>query len=85
MKTIEERAEEFANEGYTLDEANFACEDGYIKGATDQREIDIVKACEWLKNYNNEHLPYTDLDCDGHCYVDMGKFAEEFCEAMKGE
>lgn len=45
----------------------------------------LNNACEWIKNYDNEHLPYTDLDCDGHCYVDMGEFAEEFRKAMKGE
>lgn len=74
--------------------------DAYIKGATEQMKLDskqlcemifdnreslIDEACEWIKNYNNEHLPYTDLDCDGRCYVDMVKLAEEFRKAMEGE
>lgn len=75
-------------------------EDAYIKGATEQRELDnkqlrkmvldiqnaiIDKACEWIENYDNEQLPYTDLDCDGRCYVDMEEFAQIFRKAMKGE
>lgn len=43
MKTIEERAEEYANENWTLDEAYFACEDGYIKGATEQQKTKYAK------------------------------------------
>jgi len=49
MKTINERAKEVSkiNKEYTQEE-NFVFAGGYIFGATDQREIDIQRACEWL-------------------------------------
>lgn len=82
MKTIRQRARAYAQ---TRNQNSYAY-DGYIKGATEQQEIVIDKACEWIENYDNEQLPYTDLDCDGHCYVDMVKLAEEFRkEMLKGE
>lgn len=49
---LEERAEDYADECWTLDINNFACKDGYIKGATEQKQIDdqhmlhLVDACE---------------------------------------
>ena len=51
MKTIRERATEYAEkedlvqgtDGYEY------CLRDYIKGATEQKVIDIDKACEWLK------------------------------------
>lgn len=83
-KQLEERARQASIE--TLERLSPAFEEGYIKGATEQQEIVIDKACEWIENYDNEQLPYTDLDCDGHCYVDMVKLAEEFRkEMLKGE
>lgn len=39
--------------------------------------IAINKIYEFIKNYNPEQLPYTELDCDGNCDIDMEKFAEE--------
>lgn len=59
MKTIDERAEEYANECWTLAVSNFACEDGYIKGATDQREIDI----EDIFNHVGQYLRNNILSC----------------------
>ena len=58
MKTIEERAEEYGskkgdislNAVYNEALANIYKE-GYIAGATEQKAIDIEKACEWLDNY----------------------------------
>ena len=58
MKTIEERAAEFA-----LDAHDFDCGDcdtwtkckeyrKYVDIVTEQREIDIEKACEWLRSRN---------------------------------
>lgn len=38
--------------------------DAYIKGATEQRNIDIDKTCEWLREYamaNRRTLGYGDL------------------------
>ena len=59
MKTIEERAEAYyegdiellQTRGW-LDRSDIAdiVEKAYIQGATEQREIDIEKACEWIGN-----------------------------------
>ena len=58
MTTIEERAEEYGSKKgdislsavYSEALANMYKE-GYIGGATEQKAIDIEKACEWLDNY----------------------------------
>lgn len=63
MKTIEERATEYARiaqncEGCGEDEClqeNFRCDHfrrvyyAFINGANEQKQIDIDKACEWLR------------------------------------
>lgn len=58
MKTIEERAREYVpeplNDHYVIP-ACIAIENkrqAYIIGATEQRAIDIEKACEWLRSRN---------------------------------
>ena len=57
MKTIDERAREYAsdelNPNYAIP-AYIASKQqkAYIAGATEQREIDIEKACEWLRSRN---------------------------------
>ena len=50
MKTIVERAREYAeNEDLVQGTDGFDyCLRDYIKGATEQKVIDIDKACEWL-------------------------------------
>lgn len=48
MKTIEERAE-LRSEGYENDGYSAGLYMGYVDGATEQKAIDIEKACEWLK------------------------------------
>lgn len=48
-----------------------ACCQAYIKGATDQREIDIEKACEWLKH--------------GGYFVNNTETLEDFKKAMEEE
>ncbi len=50
MKTIVERAREYAeNEDLVQGTDGFDyCLRDYIKGATEQKAIDIDKACEWL-------------------------------------
>lgn len=50
MKTIEERAREYAeNEDLVQGTDGYEyCLRDYIKGATEQKVIDIDKACEWL-------------------------------------
>ena len=54
MKTIEERVTEYANKEWTP-EYHFIAEESYIAGATEQKVIDINKACEWLKNNLREY------------------------------
>lgn len=54
MKTIEERAKEYSLkdfDGYYTGREK-AVEEGYTVGATEQKAIDIDKACEWLKARN---------------------------------
>lgn len=48
--TIEERAKA-ASEGYNDDGYSAGLYMGYKVGATEQKIIDINKACEWLDNY----------------------------------
>ena len=48
MKTIEERAKA-ASEGYNDDGYSAGLYMGYVVGATEQKAIDIEKACEWLR------------------------------------
>ena len=53
METIEERAKEYSLkdfDGYYTGREK-AMEEGYIAGATEQKAIDIEKACEWLDTY----------------------------------
>lgn len=51
MKTIAERAREYAkNEDLVQGTDGFDyCLRDYIKGATEQKVIDIDKACKWMK------------------------------------
>lgn len=62
MKTIEERALEYANElGIDSNTDYFDyCQQDYIAGATEQKLIDIDKACEWL-NENARLLLSADM------------------------
>ena len=63
MATIEERANknglayQFCKESIEADHKIF--EKGYIKGATEQKAIDIDKACEWLENWAKAIESYT--------------------------
>ena len=83
MKTIKERAKEYApdafdsdyilpaREGYIVDKERSA----YIAGVSEQKDIDIEKACEWLKER---------VQCGVHPQNAYG-FAEEFRKAMQNE
>ena len=86
MKTIESRAEEYADNFVVGDSAiivdllHKVAEESYIKGATEQREIDTDKACKWLLE---------------NCFVDMGShdtdvhfksgYIHDFLKAMREE
>ena len=65
MKSIEERAKEYSLKGfdgyYTGREK--AVEEGYIAGATEQKDIDIDKACEIVRNIANEYFGDWEQSC----------------------
>lgn len=80
MKTIAERAREYAeNEDlvYGTDGYEYCLRD-YIKGATEQKVIDIDKACEWLRNNWRE---YVNQDRDG--MILFGHWEYDFRKAME--
>ena len=94
MKTIAERAKEWGEhivETTPYDVVNGkACvfvedrniadvaEESYIAGATEQKAIDIDKACEWLKNNWRE---YVVQDRDG--MILFGHWEYDFRKAME--
>ena len=92
MKTIEERAKaNLAYEqdfyGYNLSE-NMVCR-AYVRGATEQKAIDIDKACEWLEENARDYAcatircPYgeeEEIICDVHREI-----VEDFRKAMEEE
>lgn len=80
MKTIVERAREYAeNEDLVQGTDGFDyCLRDYIKGATEQKIIDIDKACEWLKNNWRE---YVNQDRDG--MILFGNWESDFRKAME--
>ena len=82
MKTIAERAREYAkNEDLVQGTDGYEyCLRDYIKGATEQKVIDIDKACEWLKNNWRE---YVNQDRDG--MILFGHWEYDFRKAMEDE
>ena len=80
MKSIEERAKEWAY-GYPMTPDGYLTEsdmravatNSYIQGTTEQKAIDIDKACDWLKER---------FQCGVHPQNAYG-FAEEFRKAME--
>ena len=72
MKTKEERAK-IASEGYDDDGYSAGLYMGYVEGATEQKVIDIDKACKWLEER---------VQCDVHPQRAYG-FAEEVRKAME--
>lgn len=89
--TIKERAKHFAYEeegrfimrDWTLDWE--VAENGYATGATEQQEIDIQRAVEWLKGVFLEQ--YLTTMCSGGYETNVfnDKFFSDFKQAMKGE
>ena len=79
MKTIEERAKA-ASEGYNDDGYSAGLYMGYKVGATEQKIIDINKACEWLDNYLME-IGYPDDWLRDSPNINSGK--ERFRKAME--
>lgn len=84
MKTIEERAKSFANERWPKEkfkdndryrrEHYQKSRDTYIAIATEQKAIDIEKACEWLMKQ------YAEDDMD---MVSASAFIYDFRKAME--
>ena len=82
MKTIAERAREYAkNEDLVQGTDGYEyCLRDYIKGATEQKVVDIDKACEWMKNNWRE---YVNQDRDG--MILFGHWEYDFRKAMEDE
>ena len=76
MKTIEERAKEYAPDPFLAALERKA----YITGATEQKAIDIENACEWLGNYLME-IGYPDDWLRDSLNIKSGK--ERFRKAME--
>ena len=74
MKTIEERAKEYAK-GRRYEIVAYVA---YIAGAIEQEDIDIDKACEWMKNNWRE---YVNQDRDG--MILFGHLESDFRKAME--
>ena len=77
MATIEERALDYANKlGIDHYSPLFdVWQEDYIVGATEQKAIDIDKACEWIRN-NWRNYVYHDRDGEislGHWESDLRK------------
>ena len=86
MKTIEERANEYANKEWTF-EIHYIANESYIAGAKEQKVIDIDKACKWLKENARDYActtvrcPYgeeEEIICDVHLEI-----VEDFRKAME--
>ena len=94
MKTIEERAKEYASKKGDIslspiyNEALASIyEEAYIAGATEQKRIDINKVCDWLKENARDYAcatvrcPYgeeEEIICDVHPEI-----VEDFRKAME--
>lgn len=64
-KTIEERAENYLDEqfeGWESPDILQLCKDAYIRGATDQYEIDIEKTCDYFMKFNVDAPIKVDVD-----------------------
>ena len=82
MKTIEERADAYVGHPEEIDE--FTSEtikrDAYIRGAKEQKAIDIDKACEWFADYLME-IGYPDDWMRDSQNMESGE--ERFIKAME--
>ena len=83
MKTIEERADAYVGHPFEIDEFSSATikRQAFIDVATEQRKIDIDKACEFFEKYLFE-IGYPDDWCRDSVNVTNGetrfrKFMEE--------
>ena len=79
MATIEERAIKYAYDEWVLDLVDVA-KDAYETGATEQKAIDIDKACEWIRN-NWRNYVYHDRDGE----ISFGHWESDFRKSMSME
>ena len=82
MATIEERALDYAKI-FSIDQYSplfDVCQQDYIVGATEQKNIDIDKACEWIRN-NWRNYIYRDRDD----VILFGHWESDFRKAMSLE
>ena len=79
MATIEERAIKYAYDEWVLDLVDVA-KDAYETGATEQKNIDIDKACEWIRN-NWRNYVYQDRDG----MILFGHWESDFRKSMSAE
>lgn len=82
MKTIEERALDYARMSGIEPNTDYFdfCQQDYIAGAEEQKDIDINKACEWLDTYLME-IGYSDDWLRDSPNIESGK--ERFRKAME--
>ena len=78
-ETIEERASEYAHTEW-ISEFTDVAKESYTKGATEQKAIDIDKACEWFTDYLME-IGYPDDWMRDSPNMASGK--ERFIKAME--
>ena len=82
-KTISERAKEYADKySFANTPQRTDMQGGYIKGATDQRKIDIDKACEWIHERRDWYVETEDNGISGKLSDD---FFAEFRKVMEEE
>lgn len=84
MATIEERAADFGEKHYltNVESERTSAEDGYITGATEQRSIDIEKACKWLAENADNYSRSSLTDISRYLWVDP-HLIEDFRKAME--
>lgn len=78
MKSIIERADDIYLKDNGLDYKNDIMRIGYIRGAKEQRDIDIEKATEW---FNANWRKYIDTDADG--MIRFAGWKNDFVKTMK--
>lgn len=87
MKTIKDKAETNAvnlwlnPETYNEDKADGYMQ-GYIDGATEQKKIDIEKACKWLAEHADDYSRSSLTDISRYLWVDPHLIAD-FRKAME--
>ena len=82
MATIEERALDYVKK-WGIDRYSTlfdCCQEDYIAGATEQKAIDIDKACEWIRN-NWRNYVYHDRDGE----ISFGHWESDFRKSMSME